>query len=120
MNEFNRCAVWLEAALEYSGGTHTLSDIRAGIEAKRYALIPGEKSALVFEICEYPQLKALHVFLAGGDLQEIKSFDPLLIDLAKAGNCARIDIAGRRGWVRALKDIEYTEMWTTVSKRIET
>jgi len=118
-SEFDRCKKWIEAALEYSGGTHTIEDIRAGVMADRFALLPLENCALVVERTEYPRKHALHVFLAGGDLQEIKSTDQNLVRMAKLLGCARIDISGRRGWVRALRDIGYFERWVTVSKDVE-
>lgn len=73
---------------------------------------------MVFEKTVYPQMNAFHGFLAGGDLQEIKRFDGGLVDAARALDCARITVTGRRGWVRALRDIGYVERWSTVAKDV--
>src|SRR5262245_38578511 len=109
---------WIEAALEYSGGTHTIQDIKAAIEAGRMGLIPLERSAFVVEIVEYPRLKALHIFLAGGDLDELRSCNARMDATAKALGCSRITIAGRRGFVRTLKDLGYRERWSILAKEI--
>lgn len=116
MSEFERCRPYLEAALEYSGGTHTIDDVKYALDAQRMLLVPGERCAMVFEKTVYPRLSAFHGFLAGGDLEEIKSFDPKLDILARALGCSRIDISGRQGWARALRSLNYEPRWLTVSK----
>ena len=35
VNELERCRPWIEAALEYSGGTHSFEDIALGIKEAR-------------------------------------------------------------------------------------
>lgn len=119
MDEFERAWHFIEPALEYSGGTHTKEDIRQAIERRDMLLITGPKSAMVFEVIVFPQMKVLHGFLCGGDLQELKSADPSLMELARALGCSRISIAGRYGWARALKDLDYTPTCTIVSKEVQ-
>jgi hypothetical protein len=118
MDEFERCRPWLEAALEYSHGTHTIEDVRRGIAQKRFLLVSGPKCAMVYEVVAFPQLKILHGFLCGGELQELKSFDPYLQEMARVLGCARVTIAGRPGWARALRDLGYSHSCTIVSKEI--
>ena len=116
--EWERCRPWIEAALKYSGGSHTIEDVRDAVEAGRALLLAGRQSAMVCEVQTYPQLKSFHVWLAGGDLAEIRSSQPKLEDYARRLGCRRISIAGRRGWVRAIEDLGYREKFTTIIKEI--
>jgi hypothetical protein len=117
-DEWSRCRGWIEAALPYAGGTHTIEDIKAAIDAGHMLLLAGERSAFVIEVITYPQMKALHIFLAGGDLTELKSADAQMDDLARLNGCSRITLAGRRGFIRALNDLGYTERWFVLAKEI--
>jgi hypothetical protein len=117
--EFFRCSHWLEAALEYSGETHTIEDIAEGVEAGRYQFWPSLNAAAITEIIVYPRLKALNWFLAGGDLDELKVMRPYVELWAKEHGCSRSTIAGRRGWERSfLKDEGYEAKWFVVSKEL--
>ena len=109
---------YLEAALEYSGGTHTIDDVRAAIDRRDMLLITGRNCAMVYEVLSYPQMKILHGFLCGGDLEELKSFDPYLQEMAKTLGCAKVTIAGRQGWVRALRGLGYAHSCTVISKEV--
>jgi hypothetical protein len=119
ISEISRCRQWISAALEYSGGTHTLDDIAAGILSNRYQLWPGQKSAVVTEVIVYPQLKDLHFFLAGGDLDELKKMRPHIENWGKSVGCTRVTLAGRKGWERTfLKDEGYEPQWFILSKEL--
>jgi hypothetical protein len=117
-DEWERCRPWIEAALPYAGGTHTIQDIKAAIDAGHMLLLAGERSAFVIEVITYPRTKALHIFLAGGDLTELKSADAQMDEIAREWGCSRITIAGRRGFIRALKDLGYRERWSVLSKEL--
>jgi hypothetical protein len=116
--EWRRCKPWIEAALPYAGGTHTIEDLEREILSGRMALIPRERSAFVVELIIYPRLKALHIFLAAGDLSELKAFDPHMDEIARSLGCSRVTIAGRKGFARALKDLGFQEKWTVLAKEI--
>jgi len=118
MDQWDFARPYLESALEYNPGTHTIEDVRDAILRQQMLLICGKKCAMVYEVIAYPRLKILHGFLCGGDLTELKSFDPYLVELAKALGCERISIAGRQGWVRALKDLNYKTAYTVVGKEV--
>lgn len=47
--EFERCRGWIEDALQYAGGTHTIDDIKQAIAEQRLVLWPGKRSAVVTE-----------------------------------------------------------------------
>lgn len=117
--EFTRCREWLQAALDHSGGTHTLEDVYDGVKAGALFFWPGKRSAAVTEIIEYPQRRVFHTFLAGGDLDEIRDMEADATEFAMHLGCDAMSIAGRRGWVKALKDRGYQEYLTTVIKPLE-
>jgi hypothetical protein len=107
----------VEAALEYSGGTHGIEDIAEGLKSGRFQLWPAENSVIVTEIIVYPRLKNLHFFLAGGDLDELRLMQPLVESWGKSMGCTRVSLAGRKGWERTfLKDRGYTPKWFVLSK----
>jgi hypothetical protein len=117
--ELNRCRQWIVDALEYSSGTHTFDDIAAGVMNNRFHLWPNANSAVVTEIIVYPQAKALHFFLAGGNLDELKQMRPVIESWGKSVGCTRVTLAGRKGWERTfLKDEGYEPKWVILSKEL--
>ena len=64
------------------------------------------EAVIVTEIIDYPRLRSCRYFLAGGT--NMKSwFNPMKeqIELwAIQNNCQRIELVGRKGWVKWLKD----------------
>ena len=107
----------VEAALEYSGGTHGIEDIAEGLKTGRFQLWPAENSVIVTEIIVYPRLKNLHFFLAGGDLDELRLMQPLVESWGKNMGCTRVSLAGRKGWEKTfLKDRGYKPKWFVLSK----
>ena len=102
--ELIRCKTWITSALEYSGGTHTYKDVVDGVLTGRYQLWPGERGCCVTEIVRYPQRKVLHIFLAGGELQEILSMELAVSEFGKMHGCDRMTLAGRPGWKKALPE----------------
>jgi len=112
-----RCRTYIEAALKYSQGTHTFSDIAAGLLSGRYQLWAGQNSAVVTEIIVYPRMRDLHYFLAGGDLNELKEIRPSIEDWGRKNGCSRVSLAGRLGWAKTfLKDEGYEPAWFILKK----
>ena len=117
--EWARCKPWIEAALEYCRGTHRIEDIERLIAEGKLQFWPGKRSAVVTEILEYPQLKALNFFLVGGDLSELLEWEPSFIAWAKALGCTRISqVLGRRGWEPTLKPLGYKTTLSVMLKDI--
>ena len=115
--DFERLRHHVAAALEYSGGTHEIEDIAEGIRRGQFQLWSGRDSAVVTEIIVYPQLKDLHYFLAGGDLDELRLMRPLIEQWGKSIGCSRVSLAGRKGWERTfLKDEGYEPKWFILCK----
>lgn len=117
--EFARCAPWLQAALDAGGNTHTLEDVWRSVREGRMQFWPAERAAAVTEIVVYPRLKTLHIFLAGGDMDQIVDMDASATEFARLNGCAKVTIAGRKGWARVLRDNGYAEGLTVLGKEIE-
>lgn len=117
--ELKRCGQWLQDALDHSGGTHTLEDIEAGIRSGSLQFWPASRAAAVTEVIEYPRARALHLFLAGGDLDQLSEMEESATEFARQIGATQMSIAGRRGWVRAFRDKGYEEYLTTVVKPVE-
>ena len=107
MSELERCRGWIESALEYGGGTHYYEDIVESIVSGKMQLWPAKDSCLVTEITVFPRKKVLHVFLGGGDLDEIIGMHESVVQWAKAQGCESLTLSGRKGWTRALEDLDW-------------
>ena len=109
----------VEAALEYSGGTHQFEDVLEMVEKNKLQVWPATQSIVLTEIIVYPRLKNLHYFLAGGDLDELSRMRPMIESWGKSLGCTRVSLAGRRGWAKTfLKDEGYSPQWTVLAKTL--
>lgn len=104
---FAKAAPHLRAALEAEPiQTHTLEHVRAAIEANEAQLWPMSDAAVVTEIKVYPTgARMLSYWLAGGSLESIIrlhrfAIEPFAIDK----KCVGIEVKGRRGWARTLRE----------------
>lgn len=118
VEEFVRCQDYIEAALKYTKGTHTIRDIWEGIVTGNFQFWPGQKSAVVTEIQIYPLKKVMHIFLAGGDLEELLEMEKSVRAYAQTIGCNSMSISGRRGWVRIFEGDGWQEVCTTIAKEL--
>lgn len=117
--EAEKARPFIEAALEYSGGTHTFGDVVGALVSGEMQLWATDAAAVVTELQMFPQYRACNFFLAGGDMNQLAHFQRVIGEWAKAQGCQRLTITGRRGWERTfLKDEGYTPKWTTFSKEL--
>lgn len=117
-DQLERCKPWINAALEYSGGTHLFEDVVDSVKLGTMQLWAGERGCLVTEIIQYPRKKVLHIFLAGGELDQILDMDASVQYFGRANGCTSMTLAGRRGWVRALSHLSWKEQFTVVGVEI--
>ena len=61
----------IEAALEYQD-THNITDVERELANDRAQLWCGKKSALITQVEDHPRGKKVRVWLAGGDLGELR------------------------------------------------
>jgi hypothetical protein len=119
LEQLERLRHHVEAALEYSGGTHHFADISKMVEQNKLQLWPAVNSVVLTEIIVYPRLKNLHYFLAGGDLDELARMRPMIESWGKSIGCTRVSLAGRRGWANTfLKNEGYSPQWTVLAKEL--
>jgi len=118
MDQLVRCKNWIEAALAYSGGTHSFQDIVDGVISGRMQLWAGDSGCAVTEISVYPKKKVLHVFLAAGDMNQIIDFQDSAIQFAKMNGCDSMTIAGRSGWKRVLDKHDWHEQFVVLEREI--
>ena len=105
VNELDRCRPWIEAALDRSGDLNTWDEVVSGINSGRMQLWPAEQGCIVTEIVVYHNRKALHVFLAGGKLDEILQMTESVKEWAKLMGCSFATFDGRLGWQKPLEKI---------------
>jgi hypothetical protein len=119
LDHLERLRQHVEAALEYSGGTHDFDDIVEMVKKDQLQVWPATQSIVLTEIIVYPRLKNLHYFLAGGDLDELSRMRPMIESWGKSLGCTRVSLAGRRGWAKTfLKDEGYSPQWTVLAKKL--
>ena len=109
VDEFDRVTPLLEPALARNGGTHLPVDVLAAIAGARMQLWTGSHTAAVTEIVEYPRIKTVNVFLAGGRLADCQAWGapggPLDQWAASVGAEA-VTTEARLGWSRRLPNVE--------------
>ncbi len=115
---------YLNTALEYSLGEYSITDIKNACISKNMQLWvkigKKAKGAFVTKIAKYPQKNLLIVILLGGDeFQEWRDeADALLNAFGKQNNCEYVELFGRKGWGKMLKDIDYKEVTRLFAKEI--
>jgi hypothetical protein len=99
----------IEKALD---GSYSSYDILEYIKQNRMQLWiswnDGIEASFVTEVCDYPQLRVLRWVLAGGSNMEswLDLVTSKVEDWAKRNNCQRLEIVGRKGWTKVLRDYE--------------
>jgi hypothetical protein len=115
-SELLRCQEWIQSALDKGGNTHDFIDVVEGVLGGKMQLWHGEKGCAVTELVVYPKKKVLHVFLAGGNLEQITDMHDDAVKWAKAQGCQGMTIAGRLGWKKILDKYGWKEQFVTLSK----
>lgn len=114
--EWARCLPWIESALEAAGNTHSVDDVKEAILARRARFWAGRNAAGVTEREDYPNVSMLNIWLAGGDLAELRDeLRPQVEAYAKAKGCQRVIIRGRPGWAR---ELGYEPMYTVCGREL--
>lgn len=117
--DWERCRGYIEAALEYTGGTHTIEDVEEGIARGELHFWPGKRCAVVTEVVDYPRMRVLNLFLCGGDLDELKAMQPCFLSFAEFLGCRKLTLGGRLGWERALKSLGWQRHFVVLTLEVE-
>jgi len=115
---------YLNAALKHGLGEYSIGDIKSACISKNMQLWvkigTDVEGAFVTKIAKYPQKNLLCVILLGG--KEFHRWrdeaDALLNAFGKENNCEYVELFGRKGWGKILKDINYKEVTRLFAKEI--
>lgn len=116
LDELERLAHHIEAALAYSGDTHSLLHVVDAIKDGSAQFFPLENSVIVTEIVDYPKRAVCRIWLAGGEMDELIEAEKSIVKWARSHGCDGMEIIGRKGWERQLKD--YKPASTVLIKEI--
>jgi hypothetical protein len=83
----------LEAALAHEGVGRSVEDVLEKIATGHAQMWAGKKSFHITEIIVHPNRKTLHVWLSGGDMQELIEMAPKLMAWGKKMGCTDATIA---------------------------
>ena len=116
LDEFERLAHHIDAALAYSGDTHNTLHVLDAIKDGTAQFFPLENSVIVTEIVDYPKKAVCRIWLAGGKMEELIEAEKDIVEWARSHGCSGMEIMGRKGWERQLKD--YSPASTVLVKEI--
>lgn len=100
VKEFLRCEEYLQKALDL-GDTHNAEDILKGLLDKQYELWTSDNSAIITQVIRYPRRIVLHLFLAGGNLQELEKLYREIETWSHSQGVTKITLDGRPGWTKS-------------------
>lgn len=118
------CEPYIAEALKHSDGSNTVEDVRALWIAGKVTLWPGVSCAAVCELHQGSRKRVWRVWLAGGDVWEMRRMRPGMEAYARGCGCEAIEFAGRlferdqkiaAGWEAASG---YQPKWVQLSKEL--
>jgi hypothetical protein len=120
IEEFKRCADWIEGALQYSNGDFDLKDIADGINRGEYILWTCPTAALVTQFLRSNKQTTIHLFLAGGAIDGVEQLVRECEEWAKSVGCNAMTLTGREGWKKSfLKPMGFEEVSINMFKKLE-
>jgi hypothetical protein len=114
VSEMQRLRPVMERALPYTHRTHELNDLVVIVMQGRARLWTTANSFCIVERVVYPRQVVYHVFLAGGDLDELRGLHEEISAAARADGAEAVTLTGRRGWVKALAAWGWKEEYATM------
>jgi len=104
----DRCRKWIIDALRYAHNSHTYEQVIEIVKRGDAQLWALRDSAIVTEIIDYPQRRTLRFWLAGGNMKTLLEVEPKIRKWSILYRCRAVEIIGRKGWEKVLKDYEPT------------
>jgi hypothetical protein len=99
--EYLRVESILQPAIDLNNGLYESKDILESLIKHEYQLFTAKHSAIVTTINPYPRGTVLHLFLAGGNLEELEELYKETEEFARYQNCKSITLLGRFGWKKS-------------------
>jgi len=115
---------YIQEALEHSLGEYSLKDINeACSEASMQLWIATSNkvdAVCVTKINQYPQKRVFVMLLSGGlpFSSWIEEGEAIMNAYAKENNCDYVQLFGRKGWTRKMKDLNYDHNRVVLTKEI--
>lgn len=102
---------WVDSAVQQSKGRHTLdttySFLKTG-QMTMFLIYIKEKLCAVYVVQKviYPAKNVLGILFCGGSkiIKNIKTIEDFFVKYAKQEECSDLEIIGRKGWGKAIKD----------------
>lgn len=118
MADFERCAPFIQRAIDRAGGAFDLDYVREQVGTGQAQLFPAQNSAVITRIEHNPSGKSFVLcWLAGGVNSEILELEKQISTWALSRGCTQVKIIGRRGFVKSLPG--YSESATIVVKELK-
>ena len=117
--ELERCRDWIQSALDVGHNTHDVEDIEDLVFQGNCQLWAGPDGCVVTNVLEYPNYRALDIWLCGGELEQIMDMLPDIERFAEYINAKRITSCGRPGWLKLLEPHGFSKGLLCVNKDIQ-
>jgi hypothetical protein len=108
----------LQRALDFGNNTHTLQDVFAALKTGEMQCFWSDNAFVVTQICEYPQKRVLLIPYLAGELDEVMSLQPQVVEHAKASGCSDMMVIARRGWEKVLPKFGWTRSSTVFDFKV--
>jgi hypothetical protein len=120
VDEFKRCAPWIEGALEYANGDFDLQDIATGISMRQYQLWTCATAVVVTQYLHSNKKVTLHLFLAGGDLDGVEELVRECEVWGRQAGVNAMSLTGREGWKKSfLKPLGFHDVSINMYKELD-
>lgn len=110
----------IAAALAHDPGTHTVADVWDMIDRGEAMLLQVNDSMAVVQVLQTPLRKEILVWLAAGEMTDMRAISRLVCDLGRLEGCAVALFRGRKGWERSflVKDDGWEPTHVTYQKEL--
>jgi len=105
-------------ALKIGGDTYTPADLAEAVKEGRMQAWQSGQSVVITEVIGYPQKRALNVFIAVGDLEEVMKLQPTLEKFGQEHGCYCIRMSGRKGWTKVLPNYGWKQTYVTFERNL--
>lgn len=110
---------WIDAAINvHPRPWWGMDDVEADLSAGEARLWIGERSCVVTRLQPGKNEQLLEIWIAGGELAELKQALPRIEDWGRSVGCTQALIDGRPGWVRELASNGYAPYSVTIRKML--